>query len=470
METATESAANRGALHLRVHPPHPLRLERATATLRIRQCVSLRRRLTWTAATSHIGGSKCYRRTHTVSTETRTESGVNGDLCRVRSAHKWGAAISLAAVITLLGMIASACGYFSPSPTANQDAPRRAIAAAVPTPSKPILEGEFPGIALHRCPQSTTQLTSYPCQARRTMRPQQRLTASYSGSASRPPLLHRPNPWWHFPVNQQHAQVRCPGAKASDHVGEQVTVLGRVTATSYMGDPSLPSGWPRTTITFSLGWFSHFDLWILDIDLPNFATEPDIQYRGKIVCVDGLIEMNVGHPTVIVRSPRSIAVLDKSREAFACPGRNPWDEAKAYVGRWLAVGGPVIRTHSAEDSDGRPTFLNIGRDHPDQGRFQVVILGRDRGKFGTPPEAEYQGRSICVSGPIKLHQGVAEIEVATPHNIRVDGPTTRQQLGMSARRTARFAETAAPIAPPLLEPYARADGTDDRPVDVLRRR
>jgi hypothetical protein len=94
-----------------------------------------------------------------------------------------------------------------------------------------------------------------------------------------------------------------------------------------------------------------------------------------------------------------------------------WTKATDYVGRVVTVQGPVAGAMYDESGNGQPTFLNIGRDYPDPARLVVVIWGEDRGNFPTPPEDEYSGATIRVTGTVTLYQGHAQIEVKTPRQI-----------------------------------------------------
>lgn len=95
-----------------------------------------------------------------------------------------------------------------------------------------------------------------------------------------------------------------------------------------------------------------------------------------------------------------------------------WNEAKYYIGEYMTVCGPVIDSHYASTSSGQPTFLNIGKDYPDLDRFTVVIWGDNRGNFPSPPEDYYLGKNIGVTGLITEYEGIAQIEVSTPSQIK----------------------------------------------------
>jgi len=95
-----------------------------------------------------------------------------------------------------------------------------------------------------------------------------------------------------------------------------------------------------------------------------------------------------------------------------------WYEAKDHIGDRATVYGPVAGTFYGSSVKGRPTFLNIGEDHPSKKRFTVVIWGQNRGNFPEPPESFYEGKTICVTGLIQEYDGIAQIEVTTPDQIQ----------------------------------------------------
>ncbi|OQC18240.1 MAG: hypothetical protein BWX72_00155 [Firmicutes bacterium ADurb.Bin080] len=100
------------------------------------------------------------------------------------------------------------------------------------------------------------------------------------------------------------------------------------------------------------------------------------------------------------------------------PKTIPWNETKRHVGESVTVYGTVVGTRYASSSNGKPTFLNVGRDYPDRNRFTVVIWGRCRSNFSSSPEIYYNGKTIYVTGLITEHDGVAQIEVCYPYQIR----------------------------------------------------
>jgi hypothetical protein len=95
-----------------------------------------------------------------------------------------------------------------------------------------------------------------------------------------------------------------------------------------------------------------------------------------------------------------------------------WDEAIDHVGERATVCGPVVGTHWASGSSGKPTFLNLGRDYPSSERFVVIIWEDSRANFPEPPEEYYSGKTVCVEGLIIEYEGIAEIEATSPGQIQ----------------------------------------------------
>jgi len=86
-----------------------------------------------------------------------------------------------------------------------------------------------------------------------------------------------------------------------------------------------------------------------------------------------------------------------------------WNQAKDFIGETKTVCGPVKSAFFAENSEGQPTFLNIGKDYPDPARFSVIIWEEDRANFTIAPEQAYLNQTICITGEIQEYDGIAEI-------------------------------------------------------------
>jgi len=95
-----------------------------------------------------------------------------------------------------------------------------------------------------------------------------------------------------------------------------------------------------------------------------------------------------------------------------------WDKAKDHIGDRTTVCGPVAGTNYGSTSNGRPTWLNVGKDYPSSERFVVIIWGENRGNFPQPPESYYDGKTIYVIGLIQDYEGIPQIEVTDPSQIK----------------------------------------------------
>ncbi len=129
-------------------------------------------------------------------------------------------------------------------------------------------------------------------------------------------------------------------------------------------------------------------------------------------------------PWVITATPAAAAPTAAARSATTAPtdfGADTvsWNDAKNFIGQTKTVCGNVARATYAENTNGQPTYLDLGRAYPDASRFSVVIWGNQRANFPTPPETLYRSKTICVNGVIRTYQGVPQIEVRSPAQVQV---------------------------------------------------
>ena len=91
-------------------------------------------------------------------------------------------------------------------------------------------------------------------------------------------------------------------------------------------------------------------------------------------------------------------------------------EVHKYIGDVKTVCGKVVESRFVSSGHGHPTYLNIDRPNPNP-IFRIVIWGNDRINFDPNPEGYYLYESICVTGLIQSHEGVAQIEINYPKQI-----------------------------------------------------
>jgi hypothetical protein len=86
-------------------------------------------------------------------------------------------------------------------------------------------------------------------------------------------------------------------------------------------------------------------------------------------------------------------------------------EASEHIGQRATVCGVVVGKNTAEQSNGKPTFVNLDRSFPEQ-TFTVVIWGKDSPAVGDFPSAG----KVCVTGTIDTYRGNPQIAVHDAHS------------------------------------------------------
>jgi hypothetical protein len=87
-------------------------------------------------------------------------------------------------------------------------------------------------------------------------------------------------------------------------------------------------------------------------------------------------------------------------------------QAKRHIGRVKTVCGRVASTKYARYSNGRPTFLNLGKPYPNQ-LFTILIWYEYRSLYPRPPERMFRYKTVCVRGLIGKYGGVPQIVART---------------------------------------------------------
>lgn len=123
-------------------------------------------------------------------------------------------------------------------------------------------------------------------------------------------------------------------------------------------------------------------------------------------------------PEYVPEEPESEA-LAEPEEPETYDDAVSWKQASEFVDELVTVEGPVVGTFYAYDSNGEPTFLNVGKDYPNPSRFTVVIWGDDRGEFPESPEDMYAGCTVRVTGYVELYEGSPQIHISSPGDIEI---------------------------------------------------
>lgn len=147
-------------------------------------------------------------------------------------------------------------------------------------------------------------------------------------------------------------------------------------------------------------------------------------------------------------------------------------QAAALVGQYGCVSGQVTFVLWAQQSRGRPTFVDFGRS------FTAVIWEEDRDRFQPPPES-WRGAQLAVWGPIGVYEGKAQIilrdsaQLAPPVAARAATPTTPRPATapptVAAAPTALSSESAAPppVAAPRVAPMPNTPPPTPPPTPVF---
>jgi len=81
-------------------------------------------------------------------------------------------------------------------------------------------------------------------------------------------------------------------------------------------------------------------------------------------------------------------------------------EASQHVGVRTTVCGQIASEHTATNSRGTPTFINLDKPYPDR-VFTVRVWGSDRASVGAIPSSGM----LCATGVITSYRGRPEIVV-----------------------------------------------------------
>ena len=97
-----------------------------------------------------------------------------------------------------------------------------------------------------------------------------------------------------------------------------------------------------------------------------------------------------------------------------------WEEAHAHVGETVSVRGAIVDWAYRGESNGTPTYLDMGAAYPNKSRVTLVIWKEDRGAFSNIENGtDYLGKTVCVTGEIYEYDGVCYIKVESPSQIEV---------------------------------------------------
>lgn len=214
-------------------------------------------------------------------------------------------------------------------------------------------------------------------------------------------------------------------ADISRHVGDSVRFCSKVYNTRYFEtSPNKP-----TLLDVNNSYSNQFvSLLIWEQDRNNFPNSPESLYLKKDICVRGVVELYNNSPRIIVRNRDQIII--KTPVSVT--------EIASFVGDSITVTGRITTAKSGEATSDSPTILNMAGEDPNQ-LLTLIIDGKDRGNFNSPPETYYLDKQISVTGRVELSGGKPQIVVQNKNQIK-------EEAGQSTERIVRSVDKSTPAS------------------------
>jgi len=103
----------------------------------------------------------------------------------------------------------------------------------------------------------------------------------------------------------------------------------------------------------------------------------------------------------------------------SCENPANWPSAGQHIGQRVALAGPVAGISYRRQSQGQPTWINIGADFPDRQRLVLIIWGRNRPSFADLLSRLRTEDTVCAIGEVSQYQGIPQIELVSEGQIRL---------------------------------------------------
>lgn len=127
---------------------------------------------------------------------------------------------------------------------------------------------------------------------------------------------------------------------------------------------------------------------------------------------DHQAQLAAANKSFAVSSP-SFAVKESTQSVVGLNCDNPisWRYTSQYIGRTVALVGPVMKITSRQDVKGEPTWIDVGAVYPDVRRLTLVIWGGDKANFSVLKSEQVEGKTICVTGKVEIYKGMPQVEL-----------------------------------------------------------
>lgn len=97
----------------------------------------------------------------------------------------------------------------------------------------------------------------------------------------------------------------------------------------------------------------------------------------------------------------------------------PWGDYSDFIGETTMVTGPVADISILNDSNGSPSFIDLGEAYPSTDRFTIVIWEEHYDDVATVLNEISVNDIIYVEGCIEMYDGIPQIEVTDPSQINI---------------------------------------------------
>jgi TonB family protein len=104
-------------------------------------------------------------------------------------------------------------------------------------------------------------------------------------------------------------------------------------------------------------------------------------------------------------------------------------DIRQHIGDSVSFCSKVYKTRFYEASANGPTLLDVQADFTDP-FINVVILKKDRWKFGNAPEKRYINKDVCISGVVTLLNDIPYIQIQEREQIKMLSPVSLAEVDL----------------------------------------
>ena len=214
-----------------------------------------------------------------------------------------------------------------------------------------------------------------------------------------------------------------PWQDAGQYIGQRITVEGDVVRSYNSGKVAF--------LNFAQDYKGTFSVVVFASDYAKWPQTPDQFYLGQKIRATGKVKEYKGAPEMVVESPEQIEVVGPAETAAGAPLKPPavspraaaapappvsevisWEEAALYEGQQVTVEGTVVDTYKSA----KVIFLNFS---PNREAFKLVIFAGDWKLWPQLPDVLYRGKTLQVTGEVKLYKGAPEMILNGPEQVVV---------------------------------------------------